>query len=786
LFGKKNLLIQLEFDNKYIYQITSDELDHTILIGRDRCCEWRIPATDRSASNRHAELSVRRGRVYIKDLNSHNGVYFLGGKITERAVAPGERYGIGDSILVISQCEEKKDPKSANRYHRLEQLNGKNRRKIFDLADPEYVIGSAHDADIRIEDSMVSQHHARLEIKNDGACWVTDLGSRNGTSVNRMSLSAENTEGRMLQHGDILSIVSVDFRFYDKDAPVQKSYFLLKTLCAAASVVILLSVYFFWQSLQPTAKAYIEQARRYAEVRQFDTALQLLNKSQDAPKAAVYKDEAADLRNQIENWKKTAEKWDEAKELIKQYRWISGNKIIVSLTAGKNDIWNWNSTDAVENRREAVLTANVLEPFLHARLLLAQPGVGIPALEADLWKLNKALNSIKGQKEDHFSLLHAEGKIVAEELAYVMNHLKTIEKMVSSINVDRGFDSEIASLQKIYSEALTRSRMPDKIERRLTPQLVVDRCKLYLPPLKALSVAQKQFIGNQQMLAALEFKQLKRELTMPTAEECAVSPVFTTVRNALSDRNQLLLQCGKQLEVFVNVLKNHGIETSRQPAILANWQKNGFLENLLKCDCFQYSAKQWTPRRKTPIGVYDRFLGIELFWDFLRDLPEKYDASLQDDRPFVPEIVRIRKIYSDLDDFRKCLEDPIVTLLVSLEIKNPRLQNLALWVDDLLSKRDDTLNRFVQFSRKTGNRREALIAGGAALILDNGKNRLFTGEYNRLAELLKTLRRETGAIANQDAAPEIIIRNRRKIVAIGLPGDSVVRRAFNEISEEKK
>ena len=129
MFGKKKLLLQLELENKFIYQITSDEIDHTFLIGRDRLCDWRIPATDRSASNRHAELFVRRGKVYLRDLNSHNGVFFLGEKITERALSPGERYGIGDSVLVVSQVEENKAEKNKNKYHRLEQLNGKNRKK---------------------------------------------------------------------------------------------------------------------------------------------------------------------------------------------------------------------------------------------------------------------------------------------------------------------------------------------------------------------------------------------------------------------------------------------------------------------------------------------------------------------------------------------------------------------------------------------------------------------------------------------------------------------------------
>ena len=288
------------------------------------------------------------------------------------------------------------------------------------------------------------------------------------------------------------------------------------------------------------------------------------------------------------------------------------------------------------------------------------------------------------------------------------------------------------------------------------------------------------------MLASLEFGRLNKDLSLPSAELCAVAPIFTTMRNELVHRNTILLQRGQQLDFLVNTLKTSGIIHSKQPDILKKWQQKSFLPMLLTCDCFRYDAKSWSPHRKSPVGEYDRFLGIEYFWDFLRDLPEKYDAALLDDRPFVPEIAQIRKIYSDLDIFRNYMEDPIIALLLGLDVKNPRLQNLALWVDELLTARDNTINTFVNYSRTTTNMREALIAGGAALLLDNGKNNIFAGEYDRLAEILKKLRKETSHISNLDVVPEQVIKNRRKIVSIGLPGDPAVRQAFNDMSEEKK
>ncbi|MBQ7208176.1 MAG: FHA domain-containing protein [Lentisphaeria bacterium] len=783
---KKKLLLRLELENKFICQITSDELDRPITIGRDRNCDWRIPAADRSASNRHAELFLRRGRVCIRDLGSHNGVYFLGEKITERAVSPGDRYGIGDAVLSVSQARENDGTETGRKFHRLEQLNGKNRKKVYELSAASYTIGSADDAEIRIEDTLVSRRHARLELKNDGTCWVIDLGSRNGTFVNRLMLSAENTDGRMLQQGDTLSVGSVDFCFYDRNVMVQKSYFLLKSLCAAATVAVILSGYFFWQSLLPTSKDHIERAKKLSESRQFDAALRQLDKAADASKAASYRAESADLRKQIENWRKTTKKWEETKQLISNRRWVSGNKILAGLVAGKGDVWNWNNTDAIESRRQALLMSEVLEPFLHARILMSESGTGVAALETDLAKLNAALRNIAGRPEEYFQLLYAEGKIISGELAYVTDRLKQIEKTVAAANADRRFEKDIGLLEAISREALERSREPEKVRRRLTAQLVPNRCRIYLSPLKAFAAAQKQFRHNLEKLASMEFRQLHRELPLPKSEECVVSPVFTSLRSEMLSRNETLLQRGKQLEYLTETLKKRGIVPGKQPEMLQKWQEKGFADRLLSCDCFKYDARLWAANRKKPVGVFDAFLGIEFFWDFLRGLPGKFDAALLDERPFVPEIVQIRNIYGDLEVFRGYIEDPVLGLLLSQEVKKPRLQDLALWVDELLTRRDNTLTGFVRRSRECARSRDALILGGAVLILDAGKNADIAGEYGRLAGLFGKLRREVSGIADQDAVPEQVIRNRRTIVALGLPGDPAVRKAFYEMSEEKK
>jgi predicted component of type VI protein secretion system len=52
------------------------------------------------------------------------------------------------------------------------------------ILDRPIVIGRAADADLVLDDTQVSRHHARLSPATDGSVVVEDLGSANGTFIN--------------------------------------------------------------------------------------------------------------------------------------------------------------------------------------------------------------------------------------------------------------------------------------------------------------------------------------------------------------------------------------------------------------------------------------------------------------------------------------------------------------------------------------------------------------------------------------------------------------------------
>jgi len=62
-------------------------------IGRRKDCDFCIPLT--CISRRHCEFDIDKDRLTIRDLNSKNGTFLNGSKISESPIKPGDLLKIG-------------------------------------------------------------------------------------------------------------------------------------------------------------------------------------------------------------------------------------------------------------------------------------------------------------------------------------------------------------------------------------------------------------------------------------------------------------------------------------------------------------------------------------------------------------------------------------------------------------------------------------------------------------------------------------------------------------------
>lgn len=74
-------------------------------------------------------------------------------------------------------------------------------------------MGRDEDADIRVDEALVSRNHARIE-RRDGRYFVLDLGSTNRTRVNGAAVSE-----RELHDGDEVRFARARCKFVEAGAP---------------------------------------------------------------------------------------------------------------------------------------------------------------------------------------------------------------------------------------------------------------------------------------------------------------------------------------------------------------------------------------------------------------------------------------------------------------------------------------------------------------------------------------------------------------------------------------
>lgn len=77
----------------------------------------------------------------------------------------------------------------------------------FSVDKKELLVGRDPACEVHVNDPLVSRHHAKL-IKIYGEYYLEDLGSTNGTSLNKRKVKKH-----VLKHGDVIQFGSVEVRF---------------------------------------------------------------------------------------------------------------------------------------------------------------------------------------------------------------------------------------------------------------------------------------------------------------------------------------------------------------------------------------------------------------------------------------------------------------------------------------------------------------------------------------------------------------------------------------------
>jgi pSer/pThr/pTyr-binding forkhead associated (FHA) protein len=89
----------------------------------------------------------------------------------------------------------------------LDQVEGTAGRRMHDIKEGVVTVGRTPQSDIFLDDVTVSRKHAEIE-RNESGYRIRDVGSLNGTYVNRVRVDAVD-----LRNGDEIQIGKYRFKF---------------------------------------------------------------------------------------------------------------------------------------------------------------------------------------------------------------------------------------------------------------------------------------------------------------------------------------------------------------------------------------------------------------------------------------------------------------------------------------------------------------------------------------------------------------------------------------------
>ena len=731
-----------------------------LVVGRSRECDWCTAGIDGTLSARHAELSVKRGALFIRDLGSRNGIQFKGERVKEHRFAPG------DAVL-LGACKISVEPVRAAaagglEYHRLERLNGPEAGDAVELrAEPgsEISIGSDPSCDICCPDTVVSRRHAVLSVRKDGSCWIKDAGSRNGTTVAGTPLTADKE--RLLKDGDVIGVAHLEFRFLDKDAVHVRAGAGRKLLVAAGTVAVAAMAFSLWNLARTGAGTLLARSLREAEkwtVEQtdFSAAFEFLDRAADARQAEMYRNAIKDRRDQLCAWTNTICAWREVRDGLSKGLWKTARQKFNRLSS-----WTWNASDAPAARREADAVQDLVNAFIDARehlsgrdwsssgmaetLRFAAAADGLAAALAGA--PDPKSRKWAGPVVSESAALLAEFRVETNELAMVSAILGDLVPSASADPAPDAARKAAAALDDLLEANAARGRAQagqkvsfggGKPAPRPQPffSKAVEVCATAArQPLDGFIAAERTIEDNLRLVAETRFGSVREELPLPDRSVTDSRTEFMRYREFLESKNGLL--CGPSVrgewEQRLKGLERKGFDfrTGGVPEAFSSLTNSGLAAGVLRF------VPVGTPdpfvSESGPVCDYDRFVGAEALSAYLGELRHKrsnsWAASQYDKIGRAPSKRQWRTVVQDLRDGLSTLRSfdrfagdrasGMVALVRTAEVPGGRNMCAAAesFVSRLLARVDDWVEDFAEACETAGGAREEMLSEAVALLL---------------------------------------------------------------------
>ena len=786
------MILKLEYEGKVLYASAVDDLPDVITIGRASDNTWVMPREDHSASAKHGKIEKKGTKLLLVDTDSKNGIYYLGNRIEKSiAIKDGCAYSIGGCRIVAEKTEQKtKEKKSTEKYHKLEQLSGDGKGRIIKLSKETTWIGSNKECDIVISNSLVSHRHTQLQSRNDGTCWISDGDekgnpSKNGTRVNQAPVTTLTTGGgRMLKDGDIISIVHVDYRFWDRNVVHVRSHIMLKIMAVILTIAVVVGGYLGVQAALPSAKRYRLLAEKAAANEDFGQARELLENANGSRGAEEDVSQRQELLRKLELWDNTSRQWDKIVKMLaapNAQNWQAINNDFSKLIYAGHENWKWNSTTAVEKMKIAQDTQELLSSMLTVEVFLSSSNNDFKYLDEIAKKLGVAVGKCGSKPVEYRQTLLMRAKDVLSEANSNLQEYKeavTIADGFTNVNDARSVYEKISSLRKRNQERIEERKNKHKVYT----MGIKSYCDNLLVPLEAISKSFERLQANYARLANFDKSASSISLSLPTAQQCIVSRNFAdrcTDLMKIKENQELIL---RQLLRFKAMFSANELFIGQTSSALNELFNDASLAAVLECDCLRKRPPGYND--KDPNSRFDLWLGVNVFIDYLNSLDDEFDSSLLEDR-FKPLVFLVAEKFDLINSFLDfCYAKNSLALaddmkkIREVSPTNNTVLKLMTQSENYLERKTKLMRKLLQTYLAGPNGRKGIIAGGMLCIMRTRQTSFVPENFqDELYKSFVKLHKEVEQLLdlNAERTPEMRRQLEAKAFEIGIPGERMLK-----------
>lgn len=178
-----------------------------------------VRLTERNISRHHALVERTKRGIQIRDLDSDNGIFVNGARVTDQAheLEHGDLVQLGDYRMdVIDEDLSTQEqahrplsgslaPPSTRLSDRLVVLIGPNQGHEFPLEMDRHLIGRGEECDFSLDHASVSRVHAEVRRIDADHFEIIDKGSANGLRINSREMPRAVLDGRdVIEIGDVV------------------------------------------------------------------------------------------------------------------------------------------------------------------------------------------------------------------------------------------------------------------------------------------------------------------------------------------------------------------------------------------------------------------------------------------------------------------------------------------------------------------------------------------------------------------------------------------------------